>query len=202
MEDKTKKMIFTIGSLFVAIIFVTSYAAFGNTTNAPSTTTSTAGPTNTILATGQANGIIENYSYIVNITVANASQNAKLNLTLSNLESNNTVISFFARNSTTYTAELSGIGAYSFYTYLTNTLNYSNVSVGGTALVRLPATVNMQYGTINPQQAPISLAPKNYSVLLPNLLPIGTTITLKIQALVTETGHVAGNNLKLTRISG
>ena len=33
MEDKTKKIIFFIGSLFVAVIFITSYAAFGNNSN-------------------------------------------------------------------------------------------------------------------------------------------------------------------------
>lgn len=202
MEEKTKKMIFTIGSLFVAVIFVTSYAAFGNTSNGSSSTTSTVLSGNNILALGQANGIIENYSYVVNVTSLNASQNARLNMTLLDMESNNTVISFFARNSTTYTAEISGIGAYQLYTYLTNTLNYSNVTLGATAFVRLPASINMQYGASSQQEAPVSLSPKNYTTYLPNVLPIGTRVPFKIQALITERGQIFNNNIKLTQISG
>ncbi len=42
MEAKTKKMIFFIGAIFVGIIFLTSYAAFGNNGSATTVTSTVA----------------------------------------------------------------------------------------------------------------------------------------------------------------
>jgi hypothetical protein len=74
--------------------------------------------------------------------------------------------------------------------------------MGGTAYVRLPATVDVEYGTTDIQQAPITLAPKNYTAYLPSILPIGSNVPLKLQALVTEQGQLFNNNIKLTETSG
>lgn len=197
MEEKTKKTIFFIGSIFVAVIFVTSYAAFSNNGSGASASTTTIGAANTVYVFGTANGIIVNYSYSAYVTVANKSQATSINATLGALEANGTVSNFVLLNSTTYQAILSTINTYQFYLYLSQSLNDSNVPVEGYAYVQLPATISMHYsGSVAPVS--ISFPTKNYSVFLQRAVPISTTVPIKVEALITTAGNIYNNNIRLT----
>jgi hypothetical protein len=198
MNDKTKKTILFIGSLFAAIIFVSSYAAFGG--NSSTSTTTTSIPlANTVLVYGTANGIIENYSFSAFIGITNKSEGNNLNNTLNRLSLNGNVSSFTLFNSTTYQAVLSGMNPYQLSIYLSNALNVSNVPVGGYAYVRLPATVDMYYGS--GYEVPISFPVKNYSVYVPKAYPIGYTVPVKVQVLATGQGKIFNDQVRLTEAS-
>lgn len=194
MDDKTKKIIFSVGSLFAALIFITSYAAFGNNTAANSSTTSI-GSANTVFVYGSANGVIVNYSYTAYISAPN-DKLAALNSTLGTLEANGSISNYVAVNSTTYQAILSTINPYQLYTYLSSALNSSNVSVDGYAYVTLPSTITMYYST--GLQVPISFPQKNYSVPLTKTYPIGSNVPLKVQVLVTTNGKIYNNQIRLS----
>jgi hypothetical protein len=195
MEEKTKKLIFFIGSLFVAVIFVTSYAAFSNNGSNSSSTT-TLSSANTVYVYGNANALIVNYSYTAYITTGNKTTFSRLNNTLGTLEANGTISNFVPLNGTTFEAILSTVNPYQLYAYLSNTPISLNVSVSTQAYVRLPLTVTMTYG--NGQSIPVSFPPKNYTLFLPKTMPLNSTVPLKISALITTNGQVFNNNIRLT----
>lgn len=195
MEDKTKKIIFFIGSLFAALIFITSYAAFGNNSNT-TTSTTTVSSANTVFVYGTANGVVVNYSYTTYITASSKNQVEALNATLNALTANGTVSSYVQVNSTAYQAILSGMNPYQFSRYLSGAFNYSNVSVGGLAYVRLPGTVNMYYGAGS--AVPVAFPAKNYTVPLLDAVPIGSNVPIKIQVLITTSGTIYNNQIRLS----
>jgi hypothetical protein len=194
MEGKAKRLIYGIGSLFVAVIFIMSYAAFSNNgTNSSSTTT--IGAANTVYVYGTANGLIVNYSYSAYISTAGGTPSSGLNATLSALEANGTISNFVPLNSTSYEAILSGMNPYQLYLYLSKALS-GNVLVGGYAYVRLPATVSMYYSASSP--VPVALPAKNYTVFLPRVAPVNSSVPMKINALITTAGTVYNNQIRLS----
>ncbi|MDE1865290.1 MAG: hypothetical protein KGH94_01465 [Candidatus Micrarchaeota archaeon] len=195
MEDKTKRIVIFLGSLFAAIIFVSSYAAFGNNSTGTSTTT-TVSSANTIPVYGSANAVIVNYSYSAYVGVSNKIELTALNKTLGDLEANGSVSNYVPFNSTSYQALLSGINAYQLYTYLSNALNATDVSVGAGAFVNLPARVNMYYSAGS--QVPVAFPEKNYSVYLTRVFPIGANVPVRIQALITTRGDLYNNQIRLS----
>jgi hypothetical protein len=180
---------------FVAVIFVTSYAAFNNN-GAPPATTTTVGAVNTIYVYGTANGVVVNYTSQALITVTNKSQMSELNTTLGVLEANGTV-NFASYNSTTYEAVLSGINTYQLYLYLSNSLTDANIIVGGPAYIRLPGTINMHYSASS-TLFPITFPPRNYTVNLARTVPIGSAIPIKISAIIETNGTIFNGQIKLT----
>ncbi len=196
MEQKTKNKVYGVGALFVAIIFIFSYAGFNNN-GGPKASTTTALSANTVYVYGTANGIIVNYSYYAYVTAANKSQMARLNGTLGDLENNGTISNVANYNATTYEAVLSGMNAYQLYVYLSNTLNYTNVSIGGPAYVSLPGTVSMYYSASG-SSIPVAFPPKNYTVYLAKMAPLNSTIPIKISALITTAGAIYNNQVRLT----
>jgi hypothetical protein len=195
MDQKTKKLIFFIGSLFVAVIFVTSYLAFGNNQTQPTSTTSVL-QANTLLVYGTANGVVMNYSYSAFVTVLSKSQHNAVNATLDALESSGNISSYNPVNSTSYQAVLASINLNQFSSYISSHLNSSNVSVGGYTYIRLPANVLMAAG--GGQAVPIAFPQTNYSVYLPKVYPIGANVPLSVQALVTTQGKIFNNQVRIS----
>ena len=72
--EKRKKTIMFIGSMIVALMFVTSYLAFGNNNSGVSTTTyTTTIKGSTLVVSGETNATIVNYTPNFRITLNNAS---------------------------------------------------------------------------------------------------------------------------------
>jgi hypothetical protein len=196
MEAKTKKLIYGVGSIFVAIIFIFSYGAFGNNSNA-STSTTTVGASNTVFVYGNTNGIIENYSQTTYITATGKNEIEALNVSLGNLEANGTVSNYVPINATYYEAILSTMSPYQLSVYLANALNSSTISVSAYAYVRLPATVYVNYN--GGSQIPLKVPAKNYTVYISKSnYSIGANVPVKMQVLVTTAGQIYNNQLRLT----
>lgn len=196
MDSKTKKLIYGVGSIFVAIIFIFSYGAFGNNSNS-STSTTTVGASNTVFVYGSTNGIIENYSYTTYITATGKNEIEALNVSLGNLEANGTVSNYVPINATYFEAILSTLSPYQLNVYLANALNSSNVSVSAYAYVRLPATVYVNYN--GGSQIPLKIPSKNYTVYISKSnYSIGANVPVNMQVLVTTSGQIHNNQLRLT----
>lgn len=198
MEKKTKQLILFVGAIFVAIIFLSSYASLNNNNSGgTSTASSTVSSQVAFYATGDANGIIVNYSDVVYIYVSNAS-NASAQIVgneLSGLEANGTVQDYVYINGS-YQVILSSIPAYDFQQLIYNrTGQTSNIVLGGTAEVELPRSVTLYYSTY-----PISVTPPgaNYSVYMRNLESPGTALLVHVSALLTQSGAVYDNNFRLS----
>lgn len=202
MEDKTKKTIFLIGSLFVAVIFVTSYAAFNNNGSAPASSSTTV-PAGTPLSgqfNGAANALVENYTDLAYVSVTNRSQMSKLNDTLGALQANGTItFDPIPGNSTTYSALLSSITTYQLYLYLSNSLSGGNVLVSGVAYVKLPNSVYMyQAGS----SALVTIPNTTHKMMVKPVVAINSTIPVKMRAILTTTHQVYGTPPNLTLTEG
>jgi len=203
MNQKRKKQLLAIGSIFIAVIFLSSYASFGNNNMGQTTSTTTISNMQTYFVSAEAiNAIVSNYSRSLNITLINASQNSSahdmISSMLGNLQSNGSVLNYFY-NLGKYTVYLgSGIDAYGVQSLLNNTVNNKNFRVKATTYVTLPSTLKLYYqGTavnvfVGEKQYPVSIAP---------LKPINSTIKVTVQALVTANGILYENNLRINYTS-
>jgi len=195
MDKKKKQLILFVGAIFVAVIFLSSYLSFSNN-NSSSTTSTIAKNQTTFYATGTANGIIVNYSYVALVYPKNSSNatGAALTNELSNLEANGTVQDYIYQNGS-YQVILSSLSAYDLQRILQNTSGLGNTTVGSSAKVELPASLTLHYTTypIN-----VQLSTRNYSVYIRDVKSPGTTITLQISALLTQNGAVYQNQLRIS----
>ena len=193
MNDKNKKIVLFLGTVLVAVIFLSAYASFNNN-NVSNSSTSTIKNPQTFPSFGNSNAVISSYGNIVNITFSgnsNASVNATAAL-LSNLESKGAVNNYFYSGNR-YEAILSNITAYQLRQMVYNITNQSNsISVGSVAYLKFPGTVTLYYvGTpVN-----LYLANKNYSIYMKNVKSIGSTVNVKVFALLTKNGSIYNNQL-------
>lgn len=195
-KSKRKSIVMLIGSLFVAIIFLTSYAAFSNNVSTKTSTATTIKSTRTFFVSGNSTAIIKSYSNIAFVRLVNQTNStSRVESVLSKLQSNGTVSNFVYTNQT-YEVFLLATDPYSFkqilinQTQLTNSLNVSSI-----AYVALPQNVTLFYNTV---PVPITQTAKNYSILLSNLKGVNTSINITVSALVAPNGTVYNNQIRIT----
>ncbi len=199
MNEKTKKFVFLIGAIMIAVIFITSYAAFSNNNTANATTsTVSAAPQQTVFASATTNGIITNYTQIAYVESANSSNSsgAKLGQIMSQLEANSSIYSYIYVNDS-YEAYLSNVSAYDLQELLYKDFNSTNaISIGSTADILLPSSISMYYSNSSP---PISvpLSNRNYTVYITGLKSIGSSLNLSVSALITTRGTIYNNQLRI-----
>jgi hypothetical protein len=192
MDEKKRRLVFLFGGILVAIIFLSSYAAFSNN-GSPTTVTTTAKSQSTVFVTGYTNAIITNYSDVAYVSFTNNSNSVKniVANSLSNLQANGTVVDSILTNDS-YQVVLSGISPYDLQQLLykqTNSANY--ITVSSTADVKLPQTITFTYSNV-----PINLhlTTTNYSVYLSNVKTIGSTINVTISTLLYTNNESIYNN--------
>jgi hypothetical protein len=195
MEAKTKKIIFVVGAIFVAIIFLTSYAAFSNN-NTGSTSTTTVESQATYFSTGTSNAIITNYSDIAYVTLSNSVNSSKINMTtiLSGLETNGSVDNYVYTNGS-YEVVLSSISAYDLQELLYKDVGSNTfVNVGATTYVELPQSVVLYYTT---QPITVNLPSRNYSIYLKNVQMEGSTVNVSISGLLERNGTIYNSQFRV-----
>jgi hypothetical protein len=196
MEAKNKRWIFLIGSILVALIFLSSYAAFSNN-NSGTTSTSTIKPATTYFATGSSRAQISNYSDIAVVTLAdtsNAATNSTVNA-ISDLESNGSVQDYTYTNGS-YQIVLSSISPYDLQQILYAKTGLNNsMNVSSTATITLPKNVILHYAG---QPINLDLQNRNYSVYLSNVRAIGSVINVSISALLARNGSIYNGQLRVS----
>ncbi len=157
-------------------------------------------PQPTELATGYANALILGYADAANVKqLSNSSSTANM---LSNLMSQlkeNGSISDYAYANGIYDINLSSFSAYALQMYVFTALNSSNsVLVGSTAKIMLPKSLTLYYSNSSrPINIPISA--RNYTIYLNGVGMVNGTVNLSVSALVTNSGLLYNNQLKLSR---
>ncbi|MDE1870951.1 MAG: hypothetical protein KGI06_01800 [Candidatus Micrarchaeota archaeon] len=196
MDANKKKLIFFLGSVFVAVIFLTSYAAFSNNGGASSTTTTIKSQA-TVFATGDSNAIVYEYGSVAYVSPVNATNSSKSRLAdaVSQLESTGSVQNYIETNGTFQLILNSNMSAYALQQWLYKDLGNGTARVGSNAYIRLPSSVQLHYNN-----APIGVyVPiSNYSVYMASVVPLNSTISVGISALLLRNGSVYNNQFRVS----
>lgn len=197
MDAKAKRWVYLIGAIVVAAFFITSYAAFGNNnvgTGVSSTTTITCGG---YFVTGTTNSIITGYGSSIALSSTNQNSTFISNLTskLDALQTNGSISEYRLYNNGTFGIYLSSINAYAMQILLKHIS--SQLYVNGTEYVALPQSVLLYYSG-NPVN--ILLPTQNYTITTNTLLPLNSTVLLKVYALVNANGIVCNNQISVTKV--
>jgi hypothetical protein len=198
LNENRKKQIIFIGTMFVAVMFISSYAAFGNNSNyTSSSSTTTVSNLKTYFASGAANGIVSGYSRGATVELSNSLTNAttgnQIVGILSTMQANGSISSYLEFNNN-FQVLLSTMNAYSLQQILQKKLNTPNVTVNASTYVVLPSRITLIISTIAAQ---IALSQTNYSISILPLKPPGTSIKININAIVWQNGTVANGQITL-----
>jgi hypothetical protein len=187
--QKEKKLIMSIGTLIIAVMFVTSYVAFGN--GSSSTSTTTVAPQQTYPVIGYANSILlsyKNYS-VVKMSGPASNYSGPVSKLLSAMQANSSISNYIPLGSQ-FDVYTSGINPYQLYSIITNSLESNSsavaanalegLNVSSQALVSLPAYASLYYGS---QAVPVRM-PANYSLSISAPLPLNAALKLKIRAVI------------------
>ncbi|MCL4363456.1 hypothetical protein M1439_03350 [Candidatus Marsarchaeota archaeon] len=194
-ENKKKKIMF-IGSMVVALMFISSYASFGNNNISTSTTTiqKSAGPE--YYVSGEVNATIIGYSQnaLLKIFSNSSSMQKSIASTLSRLETNAS-ISNYAQVTDGYDIVTGNMDAYALQHYFSNSYGASNVSVSAKSTVKLAPNVVLYY-----LGRPIGVATAGtYNISISPLIANGSVVALNAHAIVNGTGAINGA-IQLTTI--
>ncbi|MGI0141598.1 MAG: hypothetical protein ACREBF_03040 [Candidatus Micrarchaeales archaeon] len=207
MEAKKIKQV--VLAIFVAVIFIASYASFGNSGSNLGTgsTTTTIAP-QTVYASGTTNGTVIGYGSIMSIllscappTLLNSTSNSVSSL-LSKLLANNTINNFYLPNQSSFTIYVNQLNPYQLSTYVTSSLTNSSracLTFKGQTDISIPSNITV---TVQTQKAKLSIPAnmRNYTILM-KIAALNTKIPLRVAMLVTTNGTIFGN-LSVSQIGG
>ncbi len=194
---EAKNTILFLGSLVVAIMFITSYAASGNSSNSSTTTTVAYNYSGAVPMTGTANAIVANYTDSPTITISSSSYNSsELAVTnyLNSLENNGAIITYSPSGNQFSVLLNSSMSAYELQEELYSRFG-SNATVSGTVYIRLPKTVRMYEGT---QGFTLNAPTSEYAVKISPLPSLGSNASVHILALISSKGQFLPNQTEVT----
>ncbi len=194
-ENKKKKIMF-IGSMIVALMFISSYASFGNNNISSSTTTIQKSTGPEYYVSGEVNGTITGYSQNALLKVSNNSSSMQKSIvsTLSRMEANGS-ISNYVQVTDGYDIVTGSMDAYLLQHYFFNSYGASNVSVSAKSTVKLPPTIVLYY-LGRPINAVVA---GTYNLSISPLIANGSVVALNAHAIVNGTGAINGA-IQLTTI--
>lgn len=204
-----KKLIQILSAIFVAAIFIASYASFGNTgSNLGSGASTTTIAPQTVYGSGNANATVKGYGPTMSIYIRCNSiglLNAtayNVSLMLSKLEANNNVSNSFQPNQTTFTVYTNKLNSYQLASFMGANLGANSsacLSYRGQTVLQLPSNLIL---SVQSQKATVQIPQRmrNFTIFTA-LKPINTQIPLRISALITVNGTIFGN-LSITQLGG
>ncbi len=194
MDEKKKKLIYFLGTLFVAIAFVSSYAAVGSFATTSTVTTTIAAPSKTYFVSGSANGVVSGYSSSAVLVLRNSNLSSAASNALAALEGNGSISSYLSMNGS-YQVLLSSMNAYSLQQDINRRLNSSNATyVNASTEIVLPSKVYLALGS---QTVAVTLPQRNYSINVYPLMPLNATIRFNLNAIIAGNGTIYNNQLTL-----
>jgi len=195
-KRELKNTIIFLGSVLVAIMFITSYAASGNNSSNSSTTTVAYNYSSAVPMIGTANAIVVNYTDSPVISIKGSYNTTSLGLTkyLNGLVNNGSAITY-TPNGNQFDVLLNG----SFNSYdLQKAIKArfgNNATVSSKVYIKLPSTVKLYSGTTGyTLKAPTG----EYSVNVSPLPAIGSNVSVKILALISSNGQFVPNQTRIT----
>ncbi len=198
-----KKLTELLAAIFIAVVFLSSYAAFGANSGGAGAKTSTTTIPGTIQVHGSASASIVSYGTVLdaNVSCANAGAVASsLNTFLSALERNGSISNFYSPEDSEVLLELGNYTAAEAYGALAARLgrNASCTSFSATqATVQLPSSMNVTYGTGSVR---ITIPPglRNYTRQVRLSGAMGSGVNVSVYALVTNNGTIFNSQIVVT----
>ena len=198
-----KNLIELLGSLFVALIFLTSYAAYGiSNSKAKVAATTTAPPT--FYAEADTNATIKSYGQILmlNVSCANATGvETRLNNLLLSYEQNNTVSNFYSPQNNQFVID-DNSNSYAIYNSMLAGLKENSTCVDfvaqGQGELRSTIVFYVAYAKSNVTvSVPDSL--RGFSTPLTLSGNILSKLNVSVATLITANGTIYGN-MTVTRV--
>ncbi|MGC8676120.1 MAG: hypothetical protein ACP5T3_01200 [Candidatus Micrarchaeia archaeon] len=188
-----KKLIELIGSLFVAFIFISSYAAYGiGSGSGGAKPNRTSSNTTLYYGAGFTTANVENYSSVFSVSMANctARYSALFNATLQNLSASGSIAGSYQAGPSLISIEAGNESASKLLNYLSSISNKSCTRFLASAIVELPSNVSFYFSVANRSIAlpiPESMRYGHINVLFSPQLK---TVNVSVSALVTEQGII------------
>ncbi len=198
MDDKKKKIVTFIGTLFVAIMFVGSYAAFNNNSGNSSTSTATTTVQGgaTYFVSGNANAVVIGYSQLATISLESNSSalSSRASNELAQLQNNGSISNYVAQGNG-FQIFTQNMNAYRLQQALVSKLGGSNVSVNASTSFSLPKILPLIYRN---QIVDVKLTNTNFTAPTSPLQDIGSNVTVIVHALVYANGDIYNNQITIT----
>lgn len=193
-----KKLMEIIGSIFVALIFLSSYAAFGGGAVSPNTTT-TVLPSQTYYASARGTAAITSYAPVLNINISCSnitSVSAKLNSALVSLERNGSVSNFYSQQAAQILVQAGSIASNQIYGLLLSRIGAGSActSFASSANVHLPSRMN--FYVPSQKTSVLILIPgglQSASVPVKFAQNMSGAVNVSVSVLLTINGAIYGN---------
>ncbi|MDE1873615.1 MAG: hypothetical protein KGI04_00650 [Candidatus Micrarchaeota archaeon] len=193
-----KQLIELIGSIFVAAIFLSSYAAFGNTSLGNNATT-TAAALQTYYAVARGNATIQSYSSVMNVNVSCSNLTAaanRLNSKLITLEQNGSVNNFYSQQAGRVLVQAGNVSTYPLFYKLAESMGDYAVCTAFTTSVNVELPSKMTF-TVSSQKTSVTIAiPSNlraYSVPVTLAGNMSGALPVSATTLLTVNGSIYGS---------
>jgi hypothetical protein len=176
-----KKTIVLIGSVLVAVIFISSLAGFGNQSG--TTTTTSTIISNTTFVAGNSNATVYGYSPTVVITMPQGAENASSSIgnVLGQMLSNGTISDFFPEG-TGYVVYLGNTSAYNLSTMVMRASgNVTGITFNATLRTELPTDVILYNSGVGYN---VHVGNSTYAVQTDYIANVGDKLPVNIQAIV------------------
>jgi hypothetical protein len=193
-----KKLIELLAAVFIAVIFVSSYAAFGNSGGIAKTSTTTI--PGTIQIHGSAQGSIVSYGDVldVNVSCANASAvSGSLSGYLAALEKNGSIDNFYSPADNEVLVQTGNYSLLKAYGAIAAKLGRNANCTGFAATqatVQIPSAINATYEG-GAAKIPIPNALRNYTRQVALSKGMSNSIGVSVYALVTQNGTIFNNQI-------
>ncbi len=189
--ERKKRYALLLGSIVVAVMFITSYAAFANNGSVPTSTTTI--QETTYYVTGQANALVTGYSSTLTVYTSNNSTASQMQSLLSSMESNGSISNYLTAGNQ-YILYTTGMTPYAAQQAITGSLPANSVAINGTERVQLPQSVSTSY-----YGKAVTIYPSvlNFTISTPMLLPVGASASVTVHALVLGNGQVYDSNIQV-----
>ncbi|MGC8537592.1 MAG: hypothetical protein ACP5MZ_01230 [Candidatus Micrarchaeia archaeon] len=204
MDSKRKRMLLFIGSLLVAVMFLTGAAGLGSGNSSPSSgssspATHTLHITNTFLASGILNATVYGYGSSIKLALRNNTYINKTAAILSSLESNGS-ISTFTQVSGTFELYAGKYNTYQIYVDLLKELGNNSFSFSAPEYIKLPAQATL--GVRNTTIVVNTSLARDYQLYSNPIAPnsIIQTRVLALVGVLNNTYVLVPNNVTVTKV--
>lgn len=180
MDKKKKEIALFVGSLFVAVIFLTSFMGNGGAPLPSSGSQATQKSVTTFFASGAANAIVASYGSEALVTVTNGSLDNMTNSLLLKMENNGSVTTY-SQSDNQFNVYLGTLDSNALQGTLAQELGNGSFSLSSREFVTMPVSATLYVGS---QPVPVYFGHGSYSFTSSHLSVVGTVVPLYVSAIV------------------
>jgi len=190
VKMERKKLFQLLGSIFIAVIFLSSYAIGTLSTSNSSNNASKPKNVELVYATAHASVAFQNFSDVLSIsTFCNSTKNSEIiNSSLNALEANGSVATFYPVSQTTQRVEAGNESTYAIFQYLSERVNMSCTKFNSSAIALLPSNLSFTVpGSV--VSVPVAIPASMRRILI----PVNMTNNMSLKANVTIAAMLTRN---------